>query len=80
MIRKLFLFSGGAFLVVDFLMYGADVPGWTTVVVLLLLLGGIVMISIGVLGEYVARIFEEVKARPLYLVRRRVGRGREDRR
>jgi hypothetical protein len=50
------------------------------VVVLLLLLGGIVMISIGVLGEYVARIFEEVKARPLYLVRRRVGRGREDRR
>jgi hypothetical protein len=69
-------FLYGAYLTVDYLLYGTDVAGWTTVVVLQLLLGGVVMISIGVLGEYVARIFEEVKARPLYLVRRRAGRGR----
>jgi dolichol-phosphate mannosyltransferase len=44
------------------------VPGWTTVVVLVLLLGGVQLVSLGIIGEYVARIFEEAKARPLYLV------------
>ena len=44
------------------------VPGWTTVVVLVLLLGGIQLLSLGIVGTYVARIFEEAKARPLYLV------------
>jgi glycosyltransferase involved in cell wall biosynthesis len=67
-------FLYGAFLTVSYLLYGNEVPGWTTVVVCLLLFAGIQMVSIGVLGEYVARIFEEVKARPLYLVRRRAGR------
>jgi len=72
----LLAFLYGAFLVVQYLLYGNEVPGWTTVVVCLLLFAGIQMVSIGVLGEYVARIFEEVKGRPLYLVRRRTGRGR----
>jgi glycosyltransferase involved in cell wall biosynthesis len=67
-------FLYGAYLIVTYLMYGNEVPGWTTVVVCLLLFAGIQMVSIGVLGEYVARIFEEVKGRPLYLVRRRIGR------
>ena len=44
------------------------VPGWTTVVVLVLLLGGIQLLSLGIVGTYVARIFEEAKSRPLYLV------------
>lgn len=44
------------------------VPGWTTVVVLVLLLGGVQLVSLGIVGTYVARIFEESKARPLYLV------------
>jgi dolichol-phosphate mannosyltransferase len=44
------------------------VQGWTTVVVLILLLGGIQLMSLGVVGQYVARIFEESKRRPLYLV------------
>lgn len=71
-------FLYGLFVIVNYLLYGNEVQGWTTVVVLLLLIGGIQMISIGVLGEYLARVFEEVKARPLYLVRREVG-GAEDR-
>lgn len=66
-------FLYGAYLVISYLLVGHDIPGWTTAVVLMLLIGGMIMISIGVVGEYVARIFEEVKARPLYLVRRRVG-------
>ncbi|HWQ57278.1 MAG TPA: glycosyltransferase family 2 protein [Bryobacteraceae bacterium] len=44
------------------------VPGWTSSIVLTCLVGGSIMISLGILGEYVARIFEEVKGRPLYLV------------
>jgi glycosyltransferase involved in cell wall biosynthesis len=73
----LLAFLYGAVLIVSYLLYGNEVPGWTTVVVCLLLFAGIQMVSIGVLGEYVARIFEEVKARPLYLVRRHV-MGREE--
>ncbi len=51
------------------------VPGWTTLVVLLCLIGGWILISIGILGEYVARIFEEVKGRPLYVVRKKLNGG-----
>jgi len=43
-------------------------PGWATVVALLCLIGGSILISIGILGEYIARIFEEVKGRPLYVI------------
>jgi glycosyltransferase involved in cell wall biosynthesis len=43
-------------------------PGWATIVALLCIIGGSILISIGILGEYIARIFEEVKGRPLYLV------------
>jgi len=65
----------GSFLVVSYLLYGHPVSGWTTIVVLLLLFAGIQMVSLGILGEYVARIFQEVKRRPLYVVRRRLGQG-----
>lgn len=44
------------------------VPGWTSVIVLLCLIGGGIMIGLGILGEYVGRIFEEIKMRPLYVV------------
>ncbi|ABZ94441.1 Glycosyltransferase [Leptospira biflexa serovar Patoc strain 'Patoc 1 (Ames)'] len=43
-------------------------PGWATIVTLICLIGGSILISIGILGEYVARIFEESKGRPLYVV------------
>jgi len=44
------------------------VPGWASLMVVICLVGGGILVSIGVLGEYIARIFEEVKGRPLYLV------------
>lgn len=44
------------------------VPGWTSLIVVICLIGGAILISIGVAGEYIARIFEEVKGRPLYIV------------
>ena len=50
---------------------GEFVPGITTVVIAVLLLGGIQLMAIGVIGEYIGRIYDEVKQRPLYLVRER---------
>lgn len=66
-------FCYGGYLVLDYLLNGHPVPGWTTIVVGLMLFSGIQLIGLGVLGEYVSRIFEEVKGRPLYVVRHRAG-------
>tara|TARA_R110002110_G_scaffold380702_1_gene591549 strand:- start:5195 stop:6190 length:996 start_codon:yes stop_codon:yes gene_type:complete len=50
------------------LIFGIDVPGWSTLAVAVFLLGGVQLISIGVLGEYLARVFTEVKGRPGFIV------------
>lgn len=51
---------------------GKAVSGFTTVILLLLLLNGVLMISLGIIGEYMARIYEEVKRRPLYILEKRL--------
>jgi glycosyltransferase involved in cell wall biosynthesis len=71
----LLAFAYGAYLTVSYLLYGHEVGGWTTIVVSLMGFAGIQLISLGIVGEYVGRIFEEVKARPLYVVKRELGRG-----
>ncbi len=68
-------FLYGGYLTLANLLYGHDVSGWTTIVVSLMLFAGIQLVSLGVVGEYVGRIVEEVKARPLYVVKRELGRG-----
>lgn len=50
------------------------VPGWATTTASVLFLGGIQLIGIGILGEYIGRIFEEIKHRPLYIVSRHIKR------
>jgi glycosyltransferase involved in cell wall biosynthesis len=55
------------------LIYGADLPGFPTLVVAIMFLGGIQLLSIGILGEYIARIFTEVKQRPKYLLQTKEG-------
>lgn len=50
------------------LHYGINVPGYPTIIVCILFFGGIQLLSIGILGEYIGRIFEEVKHRPLYII------------
>lgn len=52
---------------VRFLM-GASVEGFTTVILLILIIGGFIMLSLGVIGHYIARIYEEVKGRPKYII------------
>lgn len=67
-------FAYGCYVVGDYLVSGNGVSGWTTIVTAVLFFSGINLISLGVVGEYVARIFDEVKGRPLYVVRQRQGR------
>ncbi len=52
----------------DTLFNGADLPGYPTIVTAIFFLGGVQLLSVGILGEYVARIFTETKQRPIYLV------------
>jgi glycosyltransferase involved in cell wall biosynthesis len=72
-------FIYGCYLSIEYLLFGNPVSGWTTIVVLLLFLLGVQMVSLGVVGEYIGRIFEEVKGRPLFIVRREMGRGLDER-
>lgn len=71
-------FGYGGYLTIAYLLYGHDVSGWTTIVVSLMLLAGIQLVSLGVVGEYVGRIYEESKKRPLYVVRQSLGHGLEE--
>ena len=48
----------------------ATVSGWTMIMVVMLFLGGVQMLSLGVIGSYVGRIYDEVRQRPLYIVRK----------
>lgn len=59
------------FVVVKTVVYGADVPGYATTIVLLLGLGGLQIFSIGVLGEYIGRIYDASKRRPRYIIAER---------
>jgi dolichol-phosphate mannosyltransferase len=60
---------------IGFRIFGQFLPGITTTVVAVLLLGGIQLMAIGLIGEYVGRIYDEVKRRPLYVVRDRANVG-----
>lgn len=59
----------GIYIVIHTLLYGNDVPGYPSLIALILFFGGLNMIGIGILGEYISRIFIETKQRPLYIVR-----------
>ncbi|MDE1901608.1 MAG: glycosyltransferase family 2 protein [Alphaproteobacteria bacterium] len=61
------------YLIYDTLVNGVDVPGYASIMVAILFLGGLQLLSLGIIGEYMARIFVEVKARPLYLIAQRIG-------
>jgi len=65
----------GALIVVEHFIQGHDVPGWATLVTSLMFFSGVQLLSIGILGEYVGRIFDEVKQRPIYLVASEQGTG-----
>ncbi len=67
------------FVVIDTLLHGTDLKGWPTLTVAITFLGGVQLLSIGVLGEYIGRIFTEVKLRPHYFVSQVHRQGQEQR-
>ena len=62
-------FLYGSYLFLRTVFFGIDLPGYASLMVAVLFLGGVQMVSLGILGEYLGRVYEEVKGRPLYLVR-----------
>lgn len=70
--------SGIAFLYIVFrlvrtALHGVDVPGYESIIMIVLFLGGIQLLTLGILGDYIGRIFSEVKGRPLFIVRATYG-------
>ena len=48
---------------------GSAIPGWTSLIGIVLFLGGVQLLALGIIGEYLGRVFDEVKNRPLYILR-----------
>lgn len=73
-----FLLALGAFLlaiyyVIRYSIHNVPVPGWTSTMVSLWFIGGVILMNLGVLGLYLGRVFNEAKNRPLYVIRQQMG-------
>ena len=68
---SLYAFGHGTFILVRTMIQGVVLPGYASLMVVVLFLGGIQMVGFGLLGEYVGRIYYEAKRRPVYILRRR---------
>jgi len=77
---SLVAFFYGIVIITKTLFFGVDIPGYASTMVVILFLGGVQLLSLGILGEYVGRIFEEVKKRPLYIVDDQLSSKEESRR
>lgn len=68
---SLFAFAFGVFALIAYLK-GNTVPGWASIIIAIMFLGGTQLLAIGLLGEYIASLFTEAKHRPLYLVEKKI--------
>jgi glycosyltransferase involved in cell wall biosynthesis len=68
----------GGLIIFRTLVRGTDVPGYASLVVIILFLGGVQLISLGIIGEYLSRVYREVKGRPLYVINQAEGFGSEE--
>ncbi|WMT48369.1 MAG: glycosyltransferase family 2 protein [Acidithiobacillus caldus] len=78
LVVSLLAFLYAIWLVISTLVYGNSVKGYPSMMVTLLFLGGVQLMALGVIGEYLGRIYEESKRRPVYLVRQAWGSGMEN--
>ena len=72
---SLFALGYGAWVIFEYFYWGIDVPGYATLVVALMFFSGVQLLALGLLAEYIGRIYEEVKRRPRYLIRHQEGQG-----
>lgn len=78
-----FLASGLSFVGILWVVYlrvftEATITGWASMMVILLFLGGVQLLTLGIVGEYIGRIYDEVKRRPLYLIQEEIGQASGD--
>jgi glycosyltransferase involved in cell wall biosynthesis len=70
---SLFAFCYAMIFLVKTLLYGTDVPGFPSLIISVMFFAGVQLISLGVIGEYLGRMYEEIKGRPLFLVSEELG-------
>jgi polyisoprenyl-phosphate glycosyltransferase len=75
---SLFAFGYAIVILVETLIYGSDAPGFPSLIISMMFFAGVQLISLGVIGEYLGRMYEEVKGRPLFLVAERLGLEEEE--
>lgn len=73
LISAVFAFAGGLYVLYEKLFTDKAILGWASTIITITFLGGLILITLGVIGEYIGRIYDEVKRRPLYLVSEYVG-------
>ena len=73
LVISLIAFAYAMLFIVKTMIFGTDVPGFPTIVISVMFLSGVQLVFLGIIGEYLGRIYEEVKARPLYLVADEIG-------
>ncbi len=62
-----------AIFLISTLLFGADIPGFPTLIISVMFFSGAQLISLGIMGEYLGRVYDEVKARPLYIIAEEIG-------
>jgi polyisoprenyl-phosphate glycosyltransferase len=77
LVISFFAFCYAMVFLVKTLLFGTDVPGFPTLIISVMFFAGVQLISLGVIGEYLGRMYEEIKGRPLFLVSEELGIERE---
>lgn len=70
LVIALVAFAFGAFIIGRVMFFGRDLPGYASLITVVLFLGGVQLVGMGILGEYLGRIYSETKNRPIYIVRK----------
>jgi len=69
---------GAAWVIIGSLINGSSAPGWVSLMTVVLLIAGVQLVTLGIVGEYVGKVYDEVRARPPFIVAERVGNGASD--
>ena len=77
LVISLFAFVYAVVFLLKTLLFGTDVPGFPTLVISVMFFAGVQLLSLGIIGEYLGRMYEEVKGRPLFLISEELGIERE---